>query len=270
MVESKGVNRCIVGGRLLDSHVNYVLRRTGIPPIRPHFRINKFIGADGVNFITKDKQLNNIHRSYSAWMNLEAGRDLKESVCRMADFTLQDGDPRFTNLPLIPYELPDGTQVDVGIERFLLPELFIDPSPVNRANPDLVNLFATSTEDTSADILSSETTHVSTSLPALIRDSVIRSDMEMQTMLLANMVLTGGSSSFEGMSERIRTEVEKLVHSAAPGWRVKLTSAGAGERSLSPWLGGSILGSLGSFHEVWVSRAEYDEYGPSIVDRKCP
>jgi actin-related protein len=191
----------------------------------------------------------------------------------MADFTLQEGDPRFTNLPLIPYELPDGTQVDVGIERFLLPELFMDPSPINNANPDLVNLFASSAEsaeETAAAVFSTETAYASTSLPALIRDSVIRSDAEMQTMLLANMVLTGGSSSFEGMSERIRTEVEKLVHSAAPGWRVKLMSGGAGERSLCPWLGGSILGSLGSFHEVWVSRAEYEEFGPAIVDRKCP
>jgi actin-related protein len=92
----------------------------------------------------------------------------------------------------------------------------------------------------------------------------------MQTMLLANMVLTGGSSSLEGMAERVRTEVEKLVHASAPGWRVKIMAAGAGERSLCPWLGGSILGSLGSFHEMWVSRAEYEEFGASIVDRKCP
>lgn len=28
--------------------------------------------------------------------------------------------------------------------------------------------------------------------------------------------------------------------------------------------------SLGSFHELWVSRQEYEEFGTSIIDRKCP
>lgn len=28
--------------------------------------------------------------------------------------------------------------------------------------------------------------------------------------------------------------------------------------------------SLGSFHEMWVSKQEYDECGTSIIDRKCP
>ena len=33
------------------------------------------------------------------------------------------------------------------------------------------------------------------------------------------------------------------------------------ERRNGAWLGASILGSLGSHHEMWMSRAEYDEYG---------
>lgn len=42
------------------------------------------------------------------------------------------------------------------------------------------------------------------------------------------------------------------------------------ERKYSAWIGGSILASLGTFQQMWVSKAEYDENGASISDRKCP
>lgn len=70
-------------------------------------------------------------------MILETCRDFKESISRMADNTLTD-DPRYTNLPLIPYELPDGTMVDVGVERFQLSEVIIDPTPLE-TNHYLIN-----------------------------------------------------------------------------------------------------------------------------------
>uniref|UniRef100_A0A3B3TM10 Uncharacterized protein n=1 Tax=Poecilia latipinna TaxID=48699 RepID=A0A3B3TM10_9TELE len=40
-------------------------------------------------------------------------------------------------------------------------------------------------------------------------------------------------------------------------------------RQLSVWSGGSILASLSSFQEMWISKQEYDESGPGIVHRKC-
>lgn len=40
------------------------------------------------------------------------------------------------------------------------------------------------------------------------------------------------------------------------------------EKNSSTWLGGSILASLGVFQPVWISKLEYDEYGPSIINRK--
>ena len=41
------------------------------------------------------------------------------------------------------------------------------------------------------------------------------------------------------------------------------------ERLYSAWIGGSILASLSSFEQMWITRREYDEYGPKIVNRKC-
>ena len=72
--------------------------------------------------------------------------------------------------------------------------------------------------------------------------------------------------------------MEKILYAGGLyGYRLKINSVGptdrsvgntAADRALSPWLGGSIVGSLGSFHELWVSRKEYQECGASIVDRK--
>merc|ERR1719443_2716629 len=41
------------------------------------------------------------------------------------------------------------------------------------------------------------------------------------------------------------------------------------ERKYSVWIGGSILASLSTFEDMWVTKDEYDESGPSIVHRKC-
>ena len=41
------------------------------------------------------------------------------------------------------------------------------------------------------------------------------------------------------------------------------------ERKYSVWIGGSILASLSTFQQMWISKQEYDESGPAIVHRKC-
>jgi actin-related protein len=41
------------------------------------------------------------------------------------------------------------------------------------------------------------------------------------------------------------------------------------ERKFLVWIGGSILSSLSSFLNMWISRNEYAEYGATIVHKKC-
>ena len=40
-------------------------------------------------------------------------------------------------------------------------------------------------------------------------------------------------------------------------------------RTFSAWIGGSILTSISSFQSNWITKAEYEEYGATIVHRKC-
>ena len=42
------------------------------------------------------------------------------------------------------------------------------------------------------------------------------------------------------------------------------------ERRFSVWIGGSILASLGSFQQMWMSKAEYQEHGAGLINKKAP
>jgi actin-related protein len=108
-------------------------------------------------------------------------------------------------------------------------------------------------------------------LPELITSAVGRCELDQQATLYNNLLLVGGGASFEGLTERLRAELDRLLAGTGGVGRVKILPPGQGvEKATAAWLGGSIVASLGGFHEMWISRREYEEYGPNIVDRKCP
>ena len=67
-----------------------------------------------------------------------------------------------------------------------------------------------------------------------------------------------------GFGERLTKELSAL---APPSIRVRVVQPP--ERKYSVWIGGSILASLSTFQQTWVTRREYDEHGASIVRSKC-
>lgn len=92
----------------------------------------------------------------------------------------------------------------------------------------------------------------------------MKTDIDIRKDLYNNIVMSGGSTMFSGIAERVQKEVETL---APPSMKIKVVAPP--ERQYSVWIGGSILSSLSTFQQMWVSKAEYDEFGPSIVHRKC-
>ena len=82
--------------------------------------------------------------------------------------------------------------------------------------------------------------------------------------LWRNVVIAGGTSHLKGIPERIQKDVKQL----APFPTTIKIIAPEG-RECSEWVGGSILTSLSTFEEMWITKDEYDETGPSIVHRKC-
>ena len=115
-----------------------------------------------------------------------------------------------------------------------------------------------------------------TSLPiaSMVCESAYKCDRDQQAALLGNVVLGGGGACLgpteQAVPEVLREQVESILHAHTPGWRVKVLTPSIPERAILSWLGGSILGSLGTFHEMWITKAEYEEWGTAIVNRKCP
>jgi actin-related protein len=80
----------------------------------------------------------------------------------------------------------------------------------------------------------------------------------------ANIFQSGGTTMYPGISDRMQKEITALAPSS-----MKVKIIAPPERKYSVWIGGSILASLSTFQQMWISKQEYDESGPSIVHRKC-
>ena len=69
---------------------------------------------------------------------------------------------------------------------------------------------------------------------------------------------------FEGIAERMTKE---LTNMAPASMKIKVVAPP--ERKYSVWIGGSILASLSTFQQMWITKEEYEDAGPGIVHRKC-
>ena len=84
-------------------------------------------------------------------------------------------------------------------------------------------------------------------IPELIKSSLSQVDVDIRPGLLSNVVVVGGSTLIHGFTERLDNELKAMF----PGPRVRLSAPGnVYERKFASWLGGSILASLGTFHQV--------------------
>jgi actin len=135
------------------------------------------------------------------------------------------------------YELPDGQVITIGAERFRCPEVLFKPNFIG---------------------LEREGIH------KLAFQSIMKCDVDIRKDLYNNIVMSGGTTMFNGIAERMQKEIKAL---APDSMTIKIIAPP--ERKYSVWIGGSILSSLSTFEEMWISKAEYDEAGPSIVHRKC-
>lgn len=106
------------------------------------------------------------------------------------------------------------------------------------------------------------------SLTDLVFNCVSASDIDQRRDLYGGVVVTGGTTMISGVVERLTKGLSVAIPQA---YKLKMHSApNAMERNCGPWIGGSIVASLGTFQQAWVSKAEYEELGAHGALRKCP
>lgn len=140
--------------------------------------------------------------------------------------------------------------IDVGYERFLGPEIFFHPE---FSNPDF-----------------------STSISETVDSAIQNCPIDVRRGLYKNVVLSGGSTMFRDFGRRLQRDLKRVVDH-----RLKASEEISGGRikpkpiecqvithsmqRYAVWFGGSMLASTPEFYQVCHTKAQYDEYGPSIA-----
>ena len=169
---------------------------------------------------------------------MELAKEVKEQLAYAAiDFDQEKQTATQSSALEKSYKLPyDQGVITIGNERFRCPEALFQPSVLERTHSPGVHKMAYT--------------------------SIMKCDVDIRKDLYANVVLSGGNTMFPGFAERMSKEITAL---APASMKVKIIAP----RAYSAWIGGSMLSSTPTFKNMWISKQEYDESGPSIVHRKC-
>lgn len=134
------------------------------------------------------------------------------------------------------YTLPCGTSIELDSERFRAPEILFKPQLIGRECEGI---------------------------PQLIHSSIMACDADARPELFDNIIVSGGSTQFPNFDERLQFDVSSLAKRS-----VQIKSCDTENRYNSPFIGGSILTSLASFNDMWITAEEFSETGSYALMRR--
>jgi len=135
------------------------------------------------------------------------------------------------------WPLPEGQVIQIDSERFRAPEALFKPHMIG---------------------LEQEGIH------KLTFQTISKCDADIRKDLYSNIVLSGETTMFKGIDDRLTKELTQL---APESMTIKIIAPP--ERKYAAWRGAAELASLSTFEEMWITRDEYQKLGPSVLHRKC-
>ncbi|KAM6217810.1 actin-related protein T2 [Rhynchocyon petersi] len=162
--------------------------------------------------------------------------DIKEKLCYMALEPDKELSKKSEEI-MKEYRLPDGNLIYLGNQLCQAPEALFVPDQLGVHSPGL---------------------------PKMVYSSIMKCDPDIQKTLFGEIVFSGGSTLLPGLDDRLLRELEQLASKGTP---IKITAPP--DRWFSTWIGASIVTSLSSFKQMWVTMADFKEFGTSVVQRRC-
>lgn len=288
------------GGQFLSDQIQDLLRHMDPPPaIEPSYKIKTkqaTLYPDPASYTIRSLP-EDITQSFDQYQRAKIWHEIKELAIEVPergpladDASLQDTYKQDTHAR--EFEFATGQLVTLGIERFTLGDSLFNPQHVSFADArfaakyppcngtlDLKNTFddyrplkrmrkvessqaTAKSDDNDGDEAGADRIVEARGLAQLVTYALLTIDIDLRTLAAHNIIVTGGVSLIPQLTERLYNELSSLN----PGLKIRLHAVGnSTERVNQAWIGGSILASLGTFHQMWVSKAEYEEAGAERI-----
>ena len=181
------------------------------------------------------KLLTETGQRFSTAAEKEIVKAIKEKSCYLA----LDYEEEIKSVEPFDYELPDGTHVIIKEQRIRCPEALFKPTMAGKEGNGIAQE---------------------------CYDSIQKCDIDIRRDLYNAIILSGGTTMFNRLPERLTKEMKFLVPYSM---KEEIKVIASPERKYAVWIGGSILSSISTFESQWITKTEYEEYGATIVHRKC-
>ena len=171
-----------------------------------------------------------------------AEKKIVECIKIKSCYVALDYEEEIKSVEKYDYELPDGTNIIIKYQRIKCPESLFKPFMIQNLGDNIENIGQT------------------------CYDSIQKCNSDKKIDFYNCIVLSGGTSMFNGLPERLTKEIKAL---APYSMKEEVKVIASPERKFASWNGGSILSSISTFDKEWITKTEYEEIGATIVHRKC-
>jgi len=167
---------------------------------------------------------------------LEVVNSIKEKTCYVV-YNIEKTELDADIEPDVPYTLPDGTCIDVGAEQYRAPEVLFNPTILGKEDLGIHQVLV---------------------------NSLLKADRDIRRKLSPNIRLVGGSTLFNGLGDRLVSEVRKILLGDT---KIKITALRR-SRKIAAFTGGCILANLSMFQKMLITRKEWNEGGMQVIYKK--